>query len=138
MLGEVGLSADVARIAEAARGYAGVGEIVTAVLPAEPGGGERVYLCAFEAAHGTQTWLALDDSGAPITSRKLIRDATSIAALVEIAEETVEDDDVELRVASPAVLDSIGAGAVPALQSALPVVEELAQDVESNYKLELR
>jgi hypothetical protein len=138
MLGGVGLSDDVARIADAAQQYAAAGETVTAVLASEPAGGERLYLCAFEADDGTQTWLALDDAGVPVTSRKLVRDAALIAALCEIADESVNGEGIhELRVASPAHLDAIGAGAVPVLQSALPAVEELAKDVESNYKLEL-
>jgi hypothetical protein len=138
MLGGVGLSDDVARVAGLARQYAAAGEVVTAVLAAEPGGGDRVYLCAFEAKDGTQTWLVLDREGSPVRSRKLVRDTTSIAALCEIAEDSVDGNGApELRVASPAHLDAVGAQAVPALQSALPAVEELAQDVESNYKLEL-
>jgi hypothetical protein len=138
MLDEVGLSDDVARIASVARQYAAAGETVTAVLATEPGGGERVYLCAFEDGDGTRSWIVLDDTGTPVTDRKLVRDATSIAALAEIAEEALDGDEAkELRVASPAHLDALGAEAVPALQSALPAVEELAKDVESNYKLEL-
>jgi hypothetical protein len=138
MLGVVGLSDDVARMATAARGFAGAGEKVTAVLAVEPGGGERVYLCAFEGANGIHTWLVLDESGTPATSRKLVRDTTSIAALCEIAEESVDGEGSgELRVASPAHLDAVGAEAVGALQGALPAVEELANDVESNYKVEL-
>ena len=138
MLGGVGLSDDVARMASAARRFAAAGEKVTAVFAVEPGVGERVYLCAFEGADGTQTWLVLDEAATPVTSRKLVRDATSIAALCEIAEESVDGDGSgELRVASPARLDSVGAGAVGALRGALPAVEELAKDVESNYKVEL-
>lgn len=138
MLGGVGLSDDVARMASAARRYAAAGEKVTAVLAVEPDGGERVYLCAFEAADGTQTWLVLDEAGTPVTNRKLVRDTTSIAALCEIAEESVDGDGSgELRVASPARLDAVGADAVGVLQGALPAVEELAKDVESNYKVEL-
>jgi len=138
MLGGVGLSDDVARIAAAAQQYAAAGETLTAVLAAEPAGGDRVYLCAFETEDGTQTWLVVDDDATPVTSRKLVRDATSIAALCEIAEESLNGDGTsELRVASPAYLDAVGAVAVPALQGALPAVEELAKDVEANYKLEL-
>ena len=142
MLGEVGLSDDVTRIAAAAHAYARPGEEVVAVLAAEPGGSERVYLCAFELADGAQSWIALDDVGAPVVSRKLVRDAASIAALCEIAEESAEETDhAEPRVASPAHLDAVAAraqnGVAAALQSALPAVEELAKDVESNYKIEL-
>jgi hypothetical protein len=143
MLGRVGLSDDVTRIAAAAGAYAHPGEEVAAVLPAEPAGGELVYLCGFEAADGTQSWLALDDQGSPVLSRKVVRDAASIAALCEIAEESVEGSaPVELRVASPSYLDSVGAAAhngevAAAIQGALPAVEELAKAVESNYKLQL-
>ena len=137
------LSEDVGRIAEAAEGYTAPGEELAAVLPVEPASGERVYLCAFALADGTQTWLALDDRGSPLTNRTLIRDAASIAALVEIAEESaaIQTGD-EPRLASPAYLDSLGAAGVNgdvagALQSALPAIDELTRDLELNYKLEL-
>jgi hypothetical protein len=139
----VSLSEDVGRIAEAAARYAAPGEELAAVVPVEPASGERVYLCAFARADGTQSWLGLDDRGSPVTNRTLIRDAASIAALVEIAEESaavpvVED---EPRLASPAYLDSLGAAAngdvTGALQSALPAIDELTRDLELNYKLEL-
>ncbi|MGZ8697498.1 MAG: hypothetical protein ACXWZY_10605 [Gaiellaceae bacterium] len=137
------LSEDVGRIAEAAARYAASGEELAAVLPVEPASGERVYLCAFARADGTQSWLALDDRGSPLTNRTLIRDAASIAALVEIAEESaaIPTGD-EPRLASPAYLDSLGAAAVNgevagALQRALPAIDELTRDLELNYKLEL-
>src|SRR6478672_7772423 len=111
--GAVSLSEDVGRIAEAAARYAAPGEELAAVVPVEPASGERVYLCAFAQADGTQSWLALDDRAAPLTNRTLIRDAASIAALVEIAEENVSPTEVgdEPRLASPAYLDSLGAAA---------------------------
>jgi hypothetical protein len=102
----VPLSEDVRRIAEAAARYAAPGEEVAAVLPVEPASGERVYLCAFARADGTQSWLGLDDRGSPLTNRTLIRAAASIAALVEVAEESaaVTTGD-EPRLASPAYLE---------------------------------
>ena len=137
------LSEDVGRIAEAAARYAAAGEELAAVLPIEPASGDRVYLCAFALADGTQSWLALDDRGSPLTNRTLIRDAASIAALVEIAEESaaIATGD-EPRLASPAYLDSLGTAGVNgdvagALQSALPAIDELTRDLELNYKLEL-
>ena len=137
------LSEDVARIAEAAARFASPGEELAAVVPVEPASGERVYLCAFALADGTQSWLALNHRGAPLTNRTLIRDAASIAALVEVAEESaaVPTGD-EPRLASPAYLDSLGAAAANgdiagALQSALPAIDELTRDLELNYKLEL-
>ena len=137
------LSEDVGRIAEVAARYAAPGEELAAVVPVEPASGERVYLCAYALADGTQSWLALDDRGAPLTNRTLIRDAASIAALVEVAEESaaVPTGD-EPRLASPAYLDSLGAAAANgevagALQGALPAIDELTRDLELNYKLEL-
>jgi hypothetical protein len=139
----VSLGEDVGRIAEAAARYAAPGEELAAVLPVEPASGERVYLCAFAAPDGTQSWLALDDHCSPLTNRTLIRDAASIAALVEIAEESasVSTGD-EPRLASPAYLDSLGGAAANgdvagALQSALPAIDELTRDLEMNYKLKL-
>ena len=137
------LSEDVGRIAEAAARYVAPGEELAAVLPVEPASGERVYLCAFAQADGTQSWLALDDRGSPLTNRTLIRDAASIAALVEIAEESAASivNSDEPRFASPAYLDSLGAAAngdvAGALQSALPAIDELTRDLELNYKLKL-
>ncbi|HEY8725369.1 MAG TPA: hypothetical protein VIL91_01550 [Gaiellaceae bacterium] len=137
------LSEDVGRIAEAAARYVAPGEELAAVLPVEPASGERVYLCAFAQADGTQSWLALDDRGSPLTNRTLIRDAASIAALVEIAEESAASIATgdEPRLASPAYLDSLGAAAngdvAGALQSALPAIDELTRDLELNYKLKL-
>jgi len=113
------------------------------VLPIEPAGGERLYLCAFVGPTGLHTWLALDEHGEPVTDRKRVRDAASIAALVEVAEESADVSlDEEPRVASAAYLDSLGATAqngevVGPLQAALPAVEELTRDVELHYRLEL-
>jgi hypothetical protein len=139
----VSLSEDVGRIAEAAARYEAPGEELAAVVPVEPASGERVYLCAFAGVDGTQSWLGLDDGGSPLTNRTLIRDAASMAALVEVAEENaaIPAGD-EPRLASPAYLDSLGAAAANgnlagALQSALPAIDELTRDLELNYKLEL-
>ncbi len=137
------LSDDVSRIAEAAARFAAPGETLGAVIAVEPSSGERVYLCAFSAEDGTHSWLALDDAGAPLRNRTRIRDAASIAALVEVAEESTSAQAAasEPRLASPSYLDSLGAGAAGdvagALQGALPAIDELTRDLELNYKLEL-
>jgi hypothetical protein len=139
----VALSDDVHRIAERAAAHAAPGEEVAAVLPVELATGERLYLCAFTAPGGGQSWLALDHDGAVVTSRKHVRDAASIAALVEVAEESVDlPPTEEPRVASLAYLDSLGAqpangNIAGAIHGAVPVVDELAKDIEGNYKLEL-
>ena len=134
------LSDDVSRIADAAAHYAAPGESVTAVIAVEPASGERLYLCAYETRDGATGWLVLDHSGAPVTERQRIRDAASIAALVEVAEETVDAGGLaEPRLASPGYLDAIGLGGdvAGALQGALPAIEELTRDIELNYKLAL-
>lgn len=138
------LADDVERIALAAAKHSAPGERVVAVLATEPVSGHRVYLAAFEAeGDEAQSWLALDDDGAPVTDRKLVRDAAAIAALVEIAEESRDiPPGEEPRLASSSYLDGLGeknqnGDVVGALQGALPAVEELTRDVEGNYKLEL-
>jgi hypothetical protein len=142
-LAAVGLSDDVSRIGGAAAVYTGPGEAVAAVLVVEADAGERLYLCAFSGADDAQSWLVLDDDGSPVTSRNRVRDAASIAALCEVAEETVDvAPGAEPRVASLSYLDSVGANVhngdlAAAIQSALPAVDELARDIEANYKLEL-
>jgi hypothetical protein len=69
-----------------------------AVLAAEPHPGDRIYVCAFEEADGGRTWLALDSDGEPVAERERLRDAVSILALCELAEETAAGGDLdELR-----------------------------------------
>jgi hypothetical protein len=133
---------DVSRIAAAAASYAWPGEQVGAVLAVELDAGDRLYLCAFTGADPQQSWLALDDGGSPIRDRKRVRDAASIAALCEVAEESADvPPPEEPRIASLSYLDSLGAARngtfAAAVQGALPAVDELAKDVEGNYKIEL-
>jgi hypothetical protein len=131
----VALSEDVSRIAAAAATHRAPGEQVVAVLAVESAAGERVYLAAFADSDGSQQWLALDHDGVPVTSRERVREAASIAALVEVAEEAAERVTDGPRLASLPYLDSIGGDA--SIAGALPAVEELTRDIEQNYKLEL-
>lgn len=176
---------EVGRIASAAAAFAEPGEELSGVLVAETLG-RRVYLCAYESSEG-RAWLALGDDAQPLTDRRLVREAASLAALCEVAEESaggghlaelqarlaelrktdnpegIEEAEAaaaslaetlqpEPRVASGEYLDALGSasrrleqalgedGASPfatAMQAAVGAVEELAADVESNYKLEL-
>ena len=176
---------EVGRIAGAAAGFADPGEELAGVLVTETLG-RRVYLCAFESAE-RRAWLALGAEGEPLTERRLVREAASLAALCEVAEESAggghlpelrarlaelrETDNPagiaeaeaaaaaleetlqpEPRIASGAYLDALGSasrrleqalgedGASPfaaALQAAIGSVEELAADVEGNYKIPL-
>jgi len=86
------LAEDVARIAAAAAAFAAPGDEVGGVLVAETLG-RRVYLCAFESAEG-RSWLALDDDGQPLTELRLVREAASLSALCEVAEESAGGGDL--------------------------------------------
>ena len=77
---------DVGRIASAAAAFAEPGEELAGVLVAETLG-RLVYLCAFESSGG-HSWLALDAGAQPLTERQLVREAASLAALCEVAEES--------------------------------------------------
>ena len=177
---------EVGRIASAAAAFAQPGEELTGVLVAETLG-RRVYLCAFESEEG-RAWLALGADSEPLTERRLVREAASLAALCEVAEESaggghlpelrarlaelretdnpegIEEAEAaaaslaetlqpEPRIASGAYLDALGSasrrleqalgesGASPfaaAMQASLGSVEELAADVEGNYKIPLQ
>jgi hypothetical protein len=87
------LEDEIAAALEAARAFRDDGEEVTGVVAAEPGAGARVYLCAYERSE-ERRWLALDGAGRPVTDRVLLRDAVSISALVELAEESAGGGDV--------------------------------------------
>lgn len=89
------LAEEIAAARSAADGYADPGEQVVGVVPAEPASGARVYLCAYEReGDGGRRWLALDAAGGAIGDRHLVRDAVSIAAMCELAEESAGGGDV--------------------------------------------
>lgn len=88
---------DLNRIAAAAAEHASDGEELAGVLAAEPAQGGRVYLCAFRSGDDV-SWLALDEKGAPVTERELVREAASLVALAELAEESAGGGELdELR-----------------------------------------
>jgi hypothetical protein len=78
---------------DSAIAHAADGEELVAVIPAEPGRGARVYLCAF-ARGEERAWIALDGGCELIADRVLVRDAVSIAAMCELAEESAGGGDV--------------------------------------------
>ena len=133
----MGLEQDLRRIAEAAARQAADGEDVAGIVPAEPAGGLRLYVCAYGREDAT-SWLVLDATGVPVSDRALVRDAVSIAALCELAEEAAGVEPDSARVASPALLDELGAGAgtevAEAIKGGATTVEELVRDVERGYK----
>jgi hypothetical protein len=140
MLGEMDLGAELDRVATAAAaGFADPDETLAAVVVAEPSPGRRTYLCAFDGPRA-RTWLALDESAQPVTNRDLVRESVAIAAACEVAEETTGGGDAP-RVASPDYLDRLGAASAPALAAglgaAVGIADELAREVEAQYKLPL-
>lgn len=127
------LQADLERTAVAAAGHARDGEELSGVLAAELPRGDRIYLCAF-ARGGEITWLALEDGGAPVTSRERLREAVTLIALCEVAEESAgggELDELRSRLVglrltdNPPGIDEAEA-AIDALQRALGTPPRLA------------
>jgi len=134
------LDRELEHVAAAAAGFARDGEEVAAIVPAEPSPDRRTYLVAFDGPDG-RTWLAFDAAGSPVTSRDRVRESISIAAACEVAEETSGDVEDEPRIASPAYLDGLGQrhgpGLAAALGDAAAVADELAREVEAQYKVPL-
>ncbi len=92
---KVPLNDELEQIAAAATVHAAAGETLAGILAAEPIPGERVYLCAFEAGGGA---CAGSRSTAPERRSRTgasVRDAASIAALCELAEETAAGGDLD-------------------------------------------
>jgi hypothetical protein len=93
----VSLQDDLDRIAAAAAGFSSDGEELAGVLAAEPTDGRRVYLCAFRAGEAV-SWLGVDDAAEPVRDRERVREAASLVALCEIAEESAGGGELdELR-----------------------------------------
>jgi hypothetical protein len=93
----VGLAEELERVAALAAAL-GDGRSLTGVLATEPASGARTYVCAYENPDGTRAWLALDAEGTALRARRDVRDAVSIAALCEVAEEAAFPGDLdELR-----------------------------------------
>lgn len=93
----VTLEDEVRTAFDAAAAHAENGESVSGVLPAEPAEDLRIYLCCFEGKDG-RSWLALDSERRPVADRSLVREAVSITAMCELAEESAGGGDLaELR-----------------------------------------
>jgi len=117
---------DVARIAAAAGAFATDGERVAGVLVAEPLG-RRVYLVAFEAEEA-RTWLALDDEARPLTERRLVREAASLAALCEVAEESAGGGDLpQLRARLAEIREAEAPEGIEAAEAAAAALAEAIQ-----------
>ncbi len=131
------LHRDLRRIAEAAGSFAEPGEDVTGIVPTEPANGLRLYVCAYGNDEATG-WLVLDATGVAVEDRALVHEAVSIAALCEVAEDAAGVEPIAPRVATPALLDELGASGGPelaaAVKSAGETIQELVRDVERGYK----
>jgi hypothetical protein len=132
------LDQELRRIAEVAVTYCRDGEELAGIVPAEPAAGVRLYVCAYRDGEETG-WLVLDAEGSPVEDRTLVREAVSIAALYELAEEAVGSSDDEPRVATPAQLDALGSSqnVVEAIKQGTGTIDELLRDVERGYKAAL-
>lgn len=86
------LEEEIAAARAAAVQHAAAGEELVGLVPAEAGG-ERIYLCAYDR-DAESSWLALDAQGRPVADRSRVRDAVSIAALCELAEESAGGGDI--------------------------------------------
>jgi hypothetical protein len=93
----VALAEELESVAVAVVRFAEEGEELVGVLAAEPASGERLYVCAFERGED-RSWLVVDAEGAPVEDRARMREAVSIAAVCELAEETAAGGNLdELR-----------------------------------------
>jgi hypothetical protein len=82
----VTLLAQLEAARDAASELAGEGEEVVAVLAAEPGSDALVFVCAYEGG-GELSYLGLDPTHRPVTDLRLVREAVTVVALAERAEE---------------------------------------------------
>jgi hypothetical protein len=96
ILARVGLRVELEQIAATAGAVEDA--VLTAILPVEVTAGRRLYVLAFTASETDRTWLVVDRGGESLADRRDVRDAVSIAALCEIAEEAAFPGDLdELR-----------------------------------------
>lgn len=117
---------DVGRIAAAAAAFAEPGEELAGVLAAETLGC-RVYLCAFRSAEG-HSWLALDHDAQPLADLRLVREAASLAALCEVAEESAGGGDLpELRARLTELRETEAPEGIEEAEDAAAALAELVQ-----------
>jgi hypothetical protein len=116
----------------AAAEHAGDGERVLAVLPAEPGRGALVFLAAYGPPDDAPTYLGLDAGHRPVRDEQLVKDAVTMLALAETAEEvagaTLARELRDALLAAEHALRLAGrAGATASLLQALDTVERVAE-----------
>ena len=89
---------ELERIAGLAAAHADPGDRVSAVIPTEPSPGRRVYLCAFDGADGYRSWLAVDADGRPVTERRTLREAVTVAVMCEVATDAAGGGDLDVLI----------------------------------------
>jgi hypothetical protein len=122
----VELGEELEAVAARAAEHAGEGESVTAVIPADSSSG-RVYLVAFRQGDEDTSWLLLDAGGEPVLERAAVRDAASVIALVELAEDNAgggELDELRSRLVGLRLTDN-----PPGLDEAIAALDELERVV---------
>jgi hypothetical protein len=90
----VALPEELEAAAAAAAPFAAGGERVAGVVPVEPDAA-RMYLVAYADGEEPSGWLVLDGGLEAVTDRQRVRDAASIAALVEYAEDVAAGGDLD-------------------------------------------
>ncbi len=91
---------ELERAGELAAVHSQPGDVVSGIIASEPIVGRRVYVCSFDDADGRRSWLAIRADGAPVTSRAELREAVSIAALCEVAEDAAGGGDLDALIAT--------------------------------------
>jgi len=128
----VALEEDLHRIAQAVARFTAEGEELAGILAAEPTAGGRVYLCAFRAGEDV-SWLALDEAGAQVRSRERLREAVTLVALCEIAEESAgggELDDLRSKLVALRLTEN-----PPGIDEAEEAVRELQRTLGGTPRL---
>ena len=117
------LDEDLLRIAAIAADFAEEGEELSGLLAAEPSGGRRVYLAAYDS-DGERSWLALDAVGGPVQARGLVRESVSILGMCELAEETAAGGDLhELRSRLVELKETEGPPGISAAEDAVAALQ---------------
>lgn len=95
---------EIDRIVGLAARHVADADVVSGVVASEPRAGERVYVVSVDGGDGLRSWIAIREDGEPVTSRRELREAVSIAALCEVAADAAGGGDLEALIASLAEL----------------------------------
>jgi hypothetical protein len=128
----VALQDELEQIAVWAAEYADNGEEVAAVIPAESSNG-RVYLSAYRAGDDATGWLLFDSAGAPVEDRMAVRDAASLVALCEVAEDNAgggELDELRSQLVGLRLTEN-----PPGLDEAMAAVDELERAIGTSPRV---